>query len=107
MASEFGPLFDTEQTHDASHAAAAAAWMAEHPEAMRLFERLALVAAGRGRRFGMKALAERVRWEFSIERNDDEYKINNNHVAYVGRELVRRHPHLGKLIEFRTAGVKA
>lgn len=103
MASEFGPLFDTEQTHDASHAAAASAWMAEHPDAMRLFERLALVAAGRGRRFGMKALAERVRWEFSIERGDEHYKINNNHISFVARELIRLHPHLARLIETRKA----
>lgn len=86
---------------EVSLAEKAAEWMTSHPEAMALFEVLALQASRGGKRFGMKALAERVRWEYHVERNDDSYKINNNYVAYIGRELIRRHPELGECIEMR------
>ena len=83
--------------------AKAHAWMAEHEEAMMLFERLALHAAGRHRKFGMKLLAERIRWEFGFERDHGEqFKLNNSYVAYIGRELIRRYPHLEAFIELRT-----
>ena len=42
---------------------AAADWIEANPRAFALFERFALSLAERGRSFGMKALAERVRWE--------------------------------------------
>lgn len=75
-------------------------WMTENPDAMALFEKLALTAASTGRKFGMKLLAERVRWEFTIERKSDSFKINNN-VAYIGRELIRRYPRLANFINLR------
>ena len=75
-------------------------WMDENPEAVDLFERLALQAASTGRKFGMNLLAERVRWEFTIERKSDRFKINNN-VAYIGRELIRRYPRLANFINLR------
>lgn len=79
-------------------------WMATNPDAMRLFESFALQMASTGRKFGMKLLAERVRWECQIAQGEHDYKINNNYVAYIGRELIRRHPHLAELIETRKAG---
>lgn len=80
----------------------AEAWMEEHPEAMRLLESLALQSAGAGRPFGIGALTERVRWFFKVEKGDEAFKINNNYRAYIARELVRRHPDLEGLIEFRS-----
>ena len=87
------PLFDTAQR-----------WMRENPEAMAIFERLAFAAADRGRKFGIKLLAERVRWEYTVELDQDPentYKINNNYTAYIGRELIHRHPRLADFIELR------
>ncbi len=85
----------------------ATAWMRENPDAMAYFERFALEAAsssanGRPRQFGIKFLAERVRWEIYLQRSADfKFKINNNHVAYIARELVRRQPHLRDHLHFR------
>lgn len=81
----------------------AAAWIDQNPQAFKLFERFALQMARQGRPFGMKALAERVRWEVMQTWADDAagYKLNNNLVAYLGRELVARHPQLRELVEFR------
>ena len=74
-------------------------WMEEHPEAMALYESLALTAASRGRKFGISLLTEKIRWEYNIIRDDASYKIPNNHRAYIARELISRHPELARLIE--------
>lgn len=82
---------------------AAADWIIANPQAFALFERFALNMAASGRRFGMKALAERVRWEVlaTWEKDADGYRLNNNLPAYLGRELVARHPELANFLEFR------
>ena len=87
------PMFDTAQR-----------WMNENPQVMAIFERLAFAAADKGRKFGIKLLAERVRWEYTVEMTqdpEDTYKINNNYTAYIGRELIHRHPRLADFIELR------
>lgn len=82
---------------------AAADWIETHPQAFALFERFALARAARGKRVGVKALAERVRWEVeeAIEKDGEGFRLNNDLPAYIARELVRRHPHLAEFIEFR------
>lgn len=59
--------------------------------------------AERQRKFGMKALAERVRWEVMTtwDKDTDGYRVNNSIVAYIGRRLVEHHPVLKDYIEFR------
>jgi hypothetical protein len=67
------------------------------------FRRLAQEAADRHRPFGMKALAERVRWEIAMAVHPGEAgsKLNNIYVAYIGRELVQELPVLKPLVKFR------
>lgn len=86
--------------------AQAAAWIAANPQAFALFECFAKEMAGSGRRFGMKALAERVRWQVMAtwDKDAEGFKLNNNLPAYLGRELVARHPELAAFIEFRRCG---
>lgn len=88
------------------HAAAASLWIHAHPRAMELFEALALRRAGRGQRFGMKQLAEVVRWEMAFRvKAGDLFKIDNSHVSSIARHLIAKHPHLSDYIETRrTAG---
>lgn len=77
-------------------------WMREHPIAMDLFRRFAAELAVRRRRFGIKLLAERVRWECRTEGYDEaDFKINNNWSAYIARALVREMPALAELLECR------
>ena len=83
-------------------AARAEAWIAANPRAVALFERYALQMATAGRKFGMKALAERVRWEASLA-TSGEFKVNNSYVAHVARWLVKKHPQLKGYMEFRHA----
>lgn len=80
--------------------AEAETWMDEHPRIYCVFKAFAIRAAMRRRRFGMKALAERVRWEVNVEW-DGDHKINNNYVAYIGRRLIRELPDLEQWIETR------
>jgi hypothetical protein len=95
-----------EEVDGCAHKAKAEAWAKEHPEAFALFERFALQLAERNRRFGMKQIAERVRWEVaaSWEKDAEGFRINNSYTAWLGRMLVQKHPHLARYIEFRRAG---
>ena len=77
-------------------------WLTANPKVYPLFERFALEAFERGKPFGAKLLAERVRWECLISSRDDAgYKVNNNYTAYVARKLVEDHPKLGNVMRFR------
>lgn len=70
---------------------------------MPLVRRFAREMLQAHRRFGMKALAERVRWEVATTWRVEpgELKLNNSHVAYIARDLVRELPELRELMEFR------
>lgn len=76
-------------------------WIDENPRVMELFRRFAFEMANKHQRFGMKALCERVRWDVAVMANGGEFKINNSHVAYIARDLVRRYPGLTCFLSFR------
>ncbi len=84
------------------HEAAADEWIEAHPDAFVLFCSLACSMANKCGRVGFKAVAERLRWEYTVERSDGDFKINNNHVTYLGRRCIERFPHLSALVETRT-----
>lgn len=83
------------------HRRAAEAWIVRHPDAMILFMGFALDAVRAGRRFGIGALTERVRWETMVAWDGEPFKINNNHRAYIARELIRRRPEIAEYVETR------
>jgi hypothetical protein len=56
---------------------------------------------GRGRPFGVKLLAERVRWEVAYHWGEQQYKLNNNLTSYVARQLVHDLPALKPYLKFR------
>ena len=91
------------------HAAAAAIWIAGHPTAMAILERMALARAQARQRFGMKALVEAVRWHYAIERTDQDadFKLNNNYTSYLARWLIDRHPQIADYVELRHVGPRA
>lgn len=57
----------------------------------------------RGQRFGIAQLVERVRWEAPLPEDNggEAWKINNNHRAYLARDLIRDLPALRSLITVR------
>jgi hypothetical protein len=72
-------------------------WIEDHPDVVAAFEQVALREAGKRRRFGMKMVAERVRWEFG-------YQFGNRYVAYIARHLVQKHPHIARWIRMAATG---
>lgn len=87
------------------HQAKAVRWMNANPAVMRSLEDYAMHAWAAGARVGIALLVERVRWLGIVERKDAEgYKVNNNHRAWICRELIRRRPELAQTFETRRAG---
>lgn len=53
------------------------------------------------RRIGIKALFERLRWDYMIRSRGDEFKLNNNYHSRYARLLMEREPELAGLFELR------
>lgn len=53
------------------------------------------------KRVGMKAVAERARWESGLAMPGEVWKINNSYVAFYARLMIERHPEWGECIETR------
>ena len=76
-------------------------WIEDNPTVYALFEKYALKKLHKNQAFGVKALAERVRWEVNFLWAHKKYKLNNNYSAYIARRLVAVHPKLLPLLKFR------
>lgn len=77
-------------------------WAIKNPEVVAMFLRFARERMAQGRRFGMKALWERVRWEQPLAlHRTDKWRLNNNHVSYVARDLIAIEPRLADYITLR------
>jgi hypothetical protein len=79
-------------------------WRVKNVKVIALYLQFARQAKASGRKhYGMKAIAERVRWEVMMGRAEgEEYKVNNNYTAHIARLLVLLDPSLTDLFEFRT-----
>lgn len=87
---------------DADRRSRTLAWLGEHPEAAGLLLQYAREMASHGRVFGIKLIAERVRYEMALA--GSPLKLNNDMTAYLGRWLVGQDPFLARYIRFRRAG---
>ncbi len=77
-----------------------AKWIKANPVTSNLFFEEAKKCAKKGRKFGINALAERVRWEVTIEWGLP-FKVNNNHNPYIARWIIARDPSIEPFIRFR------
>lgn len=74
----------------------------QNPHVYAEFERRAMELYRAGaRRIGVKAIAERIRWDVHVRVLTEDYKINNSLVALYARLLVHRRPELTEVIELR------
>ena len=80
------------------------AWMEKNPHVMDLYREFAREKLAGQHRFGIGELTERVRWECSFSYEDEEFKISNNHRAYIARRLVEETPALEPLIKMAAVG---
>jgi len=72
------------------------------------FMRLAVGLKRRGwKRFGSKAIVERLRFHYALAHGPDEggFRINNNMTAYLSRWAMRRNPELDGFFETRELGL--
>ena len=79
-------------------------WAGDNEDIIQLFLKFAREAQDAGhKRYGIKAIVERVRWEVQIvKRHDRDFYINNSFTSRLARYLVKRDPQLYGLFEFRT-----
>lgn len=77
---------------------------AANPHVYAALRRLALDAAGRGRRLGIAMLFEVLRWHYAMHTADaaSEWKLNNNYRAFYARLLMDQEPELRNYFETRT-----
>jgi hypothetical protein len=80
--------------YERSHFVRFEAWLADNPAVWVLFEKFAFEAVGTGRsHYSADAICHRIRWHCDIEtRSNDGFKLNNNHVAFLARRFMRKHP---------------
>ena len=76
------------------------AWIEANPGVYELFLRFAREMKETRRPLSAKLLAERVRWELAFQKKGD-YKLNNNHTAYIARRLIMDDPSLEPFLKFR------
>jgi hypothetical protein len=77
-------------------------WLAANPHVLDAFIWLAEGAANAGRkRIGAKLIVERLRWEYLMRTEGDDFKLNNNYTSRLARAAVGKRPDLEPLFEFR------
>ena len=77
----------------------AEAWCKANPDAWRHIKMRAHEYAMQGRRFGIGALAEEVRWD--LHAKGDDFKLNNNIRASLADMIVEQFPECGEYLERR------
>lgn len=79
-------------------------WRGEHPSIYGLYLRFAKEALSHNRPFSVSLLTERVRWEVreSWAKDVDGFKLNNNHRAYISRDLIADLPELAGVLALRS-----
>lgn len=76
---------------------------ARHPEVEEYMAGLAFYLFQKGRKhYAIKALYERARWHFDVEKDmGEEFKLNNNFHSRYARLIMRLHPQLDGFFELR------
>ncbi len=72
-------------------------WHCENAGVYQAFERFTFEAIQAGRKYySAWDVVSRIRWHLDIDTKGDEFKINNNFIAYYARLFMARHPeHVG------------
>jgi|GEM_PF-899780 hypothetical protein len=62
---------------------------------------------GANARLGIAALFERVRWEMSLGKKSDQFKLNNNYRAFYARLIMDNNPLLKELFSVRRQRIQS
>ena len=90
------PDYEPELTLDERYAL----WIAANPHVLDALEVLASQWPN-GKRIGVKALAEVLRYRSGMETTGSPWRIDNSYVSRLARDLVARRPDLDERIERR------
>jgi hypothetical protein len=71
-------------------------------EVVALFEQLALSLSADRKRYSADAILHRIRWHFTVERGDRDFKCNDHWTATLSRWFMVKYPHLNGFFETRT-----
>jgi hypothetical protein len=73
-----------------------------HPEVYGLLVKLARDVKARGKmRYSMKAIFERARWHYHIERGEDGFVLNNDFTSHYARLIMKQEPDLDGFFDVR------
>ena len=78
-----------------------AEWIKKNPKIAALFLELARTEAKAGRKFGINALAEQIRWKYKFEYKVGDFKICNDFRPYIARWLIAQDPTLEPFMKFK------
>lgn len=92
LALPLAPLVTPEYAEHLTIAERFAAFHAANPHVADALELLAAQWLAFHKRVGVKALAERLRWESGIQTSGDAYRINNSFTSLYARLLIERRP---------------
>lgn len=77
-------------------------WASENPAAMTLIREMSQRVLDRGKKASFWLIVNRVRWEVEFQWTSiDGFKINNNHIALIARQMIEEMPGLAPLIALR------
>lgn len=69
------------------------AYHQKYPEIWKHFERLSLMVWNTGRRkYGAQTIVHNIRWHVEIENRGEDFKINNEFIAYYARVFLIKYP---------------
>jgi hypothetical protein len=73
-----------------------------HPEVYELLVKLARDVKARGKtKYSMKAIFERARWHYHIERGEDGFVLNNDFTSHYARLIMEQEPDLDGFFDVR------
>ncbi len=101
---DLSPLAEVTYEPELSLADRFAAFHKANPHVADVLEALVSewLAAGH-HKVGMKAVAERARWESGVRSTGEPWAINNSFVSFYSRLMIERHPIWAEYIETRRA----
>ncbi len=76
----------------------------DNPQIYALFQQEVFKAIRSGKKkLSARTIIEFIRWNIFLKTvNDEDYKINNNHIAYYARMFMNDHPEHEGIFELRT-----
>jgi hypothetical protein len=75
-------------------------WHKKNPHVYELFKRFSMQAINRGHRnLSAWLIVNRIRWETSVETQGDDFKINNDYIAYYARLFMHTIPNIRGSLE--------